>query len=104
MTNVDIWNRGEQNMADHQGSRKSRLEERYVHILSEMAQEARALAGNANHIADHIEQTLQQGGIINIQPQLRFLVGALLRLQKDMGVTEFLQSENVRASKPQKPR
>jgi hypothetical protein len=91
-------------MANHQGSRKSRLEERYVHVLADMAQEARTLAGNANHIADQIEQTLEQGGIINIQQQLRYIVGAIMRLQKDAGVTEFFQSESVRVSRPQKPR
>jgi len=59
-----------------------------------------SLAGTAAKIAQAINQTLDQGGTVNIQPQLAFITGAHARIAKDVGVVEFLQQQGVTQKKP----
>lgn len=64
-------------------------------VIEHIGTEAERIAGAARLIADLAGEVLQNGGQLNIQQQLMFLTGALMRLQKDAGVLEHLQRHNA---------
>jgi len=68
--------------------------------LEQVRNEATSLAGNAARIAQAINQVLEKGGQVNIQPQMNFITGAYARMLKDLGVIEQLQSQGVRQRPP----
>jgi ribosomal protein S1 len=61
--------------------------------------EAEAIAGNAQRIAMAIREALDSGGIVQVQPQVAFITGSLMRLVKDLGVAEHLQKHGVAAQR-----
>lgn len=63
--------------------------------VSQMLEEAEALAGTMTKVSQVCRQTLEQGGQVSIQPQMAFAVGSLARLLKDEGVVEQLQGSGV---------
>lgn len=60
--------------------------------LQDLQAEVIALSGNANKIAQAINQILSEGGKLGVAPQIAFLTGAIARIHKDFGVIEYLQA------------
>lgn len=63
--------------------------------LETMRGDADAIAGTALRLAQAIQEVLDTGGTVKVQPQINFLTGAVLRMVKDWGVVEQLQSYGV---------
>lgn len=64
--------------------------------MTNVLNECEAIAGAATKIAQKIEETRNTGGMLNIQPQIMFLTGAMARMLKDLGVAEHLQKHGTR--------
>lgn len=64
--------------------------------LGQIHEQAEAIRGTADMIANAIAESLAAGGQISIQPQIAFLTSAFARMQKDWGVVEQLQQQGVR--------
>lgn len=79
------------------------LSQKQVTLRKKMEQirgDAIQMAGAANQIAHILDEILSEGGAANIQKQMSFLVSALARMQKDVGVTEYLQQIGTAVRKP----
>lgn len=76
---------------EHTHSR--RLEHR--RRLDRVAEEAGNLAKAATLIEQMTQEVIAQGGQLTVSPQMSFLVGAMMRLTKDIGVIEHLQRLTV---------
>lgn len=63
--------------------------------LEQVVAEAENLGGAAYRIAQMATEVLHRGGRLQADPQLSFIVGALMRLTKDVGVISQLQAEGV---------
>lgn len=68
--------------------------------LQAIRDDAMSVSGTTLKIAQAINQLLENGGILNAQPQIAFLTGAYARILKDIGVIEHLQSQGVIQKKP----
>ncbi len=64
--------------------------------LRAIQQNASQIAGTARQIELAIDELLAKGGIINVQGQIAYIVGAMMRMQKDFGVIEQLQQYGIR--------
>lgn len=64
--------------------------------MNNVSAEAESIAGAAAKIVQRIEEIRQQGGLLNVQPQIMFLTGAMARMMKDLGVAEHLQKHGTR--------
>ena len=73
----------------------SRLAALHRQRAEQILSEVESLAGTMGKVAAHIREVLDRGGTLQIQPQMAFAVGALMRIEKDWGVVEQLQSEGV---------
>lgn len=67
--------------------------------LKHIQEEVEGLAGAFTHIANQCQEVLDNGGTLQIQPQLHYAWGAIARLLKDCGVIEQLQGDGVAAKK-----
>lgn len=69
--------------------------------VKHVAEEATAIAGAAARLAHMANEVLDHGGILQGHEQVHFIVGALMRLQLDMGVVRYKQQAGavVRARK-----
>jgi len=65
-----------------------------------VAEVAGQLAQNAEIIASAAEKVLATGGRLEVAPQMHFLVGALMRLVKDIAVVEHLQKLHTAQRRP----
>lgn len=68
--------------------------------IEQARDDAISLAGNAAKIAEAMTEVLEQGGIVNVQPQINFMTGAQARFLKDYGVIEHLQNIGAFQKKP----
>jgi len=68
--------------------------------LGQLAEGARQLADCADKIEKMANQVAYTGGTVSLQPQINFLVGSLMRLQKDWAVLEHLQSIGAKSNRP----
>jgi hypothetical protein len=57
---------------------------------------ASQLSGAARQIELAIDEVLARGGILNAQAQIAYMVGSIMRMQKDLGVIEQLQQYGIR--------
>ena len=73
----------------------SRLNDLHRSRLEAIATEAGGIADNASRIAAMAGEVLDTGGTLSVQPQVAYMVSALMRLVKDIGVLEQLQGEGV---------
>jgi hypothetical protein len=64
--------------------------------LRTVRENASQLAGTARQIELMIDEVLGRGGILNAQAQVAYIVGAVMRMQKDLGVIEQLQQYGIR--------
>lgn len=71
---------------------KTELNAAMDHVVAE----AEGIAGAATKIVQKIEEVRQQGGVLNIQPQIMYLTGAMARMLKDIGVAEHLNKHGIR--------
>jgi hypothetical protein len=80
---------------------ENRLSMRAEHkgAVTQIANEAAAIAGAAAKIVQASQQALSEGGTLSIQAQATFLTGAYLRLLKDLGVVEHLQKHGTQQKK-----
>ena len=60
------------------------------------------MSGTTLKVAQAINQVLEHGGTVNVQPQMSFMTGAYARMLKDLGVVEYLQAQGVTQRKPPK--
>lgn len=67
--------------------------------MNNVLTEAEGIAGAATKIAQKIQEIRQQGGLLNIQPQIMYLTGAMARMMKDLGVAEHLQKHGTRIAR-----
>lgn len=67
--------------------------------MNNVLTEAESIAGAATKIVQKIQEIRQQGGMLNIQPQIMFLTGAMARMMKDLGVAEHLQRHGTRIAR-----
>ena len=72
--------------------------------LKSILTDAEAVSGTMLKIVHEINQVLDQGGVIHIQPQIAFLTGSLARMNKDWGVIEHLQLQGVSQQRKMKMR
>jgi len=72
---------------EHTHSRRLEYRRRLARIEEEAGQPAKA----ATLIEQSTQETIAQGGLLKVGPQMAFLTGALMRLTKDIGVLEHLQ-------------
>lgn len=70
--------------------------------LGRIAEAANQLAHAATLVMHRAEEADAQGGRLVAAEQMNFLVGAMMRLVKDVGVVEHLQSLDVAEGKPSK--
>jgi len=68
--------------------------------LEQIRDDSIGVAGTAAKISQAMVQALEQGGTVNIQPQIQFLTGAYARILKDFGVVEHLQYLGATQKKP----
>lgn len=64
--------------------------------MNNVLTEAEGIAGAATKIAQKIQEIRDRGGMLNIQPQIMYLTGAMARMMKDLGVVEHLQKHGTR--------
>ena len=72
--------------------------------LIHVAELCEQLAGTFNKLASEAAHVLDNGGKLNGQDKLSFVVSAFPRLFKDVGVIEQLQCDGVSARSTLKPR
>lgn len=72
----------------------------YTRRLLHLKEHAAQLTGAFVQLQNMIEEVLGQGGTLQAQDKLNYITGAVLRLQKDVGVIEFLQAQGVRHKPP----
>lgn len=63
--------------------------------LAQIEAEASATAGALQRIALAAQEVLARGGQLQIQPQMAYATGSILRMVKDWGVVESLQADGV---------
>lgn len=87
---------------DMQKKNDDKLSMKVVHAnkLKLIRDEAQSMAGALTTIANVINETLDKGGVVNIQAQLNFITGAHARITKDYGVVEYLQQMQGVSVKP----
>ena len=80
--------------APHFGDGERRLSPRRQHEtkLRQMIETATQLADVADRIVKAAEQVSSEGGLLDVEPQMRFVTSAYVRLVKDWAVTESLQT------------
>lgn len=75
-----------------------RLEHRRA--VGRAAESAGQIVQAAQLIAHQAEEVLARGGRLEVAPQMAFLVGALMRLVKDVAVIEHLQKLHTEQRRP----
>lgn len=63
--------------------------------MLQVVEEARSLAAAASRIALMAHEVLEQGGTLQHQSTMHYLVGSLMRLQKDLAMVEYKQSKGA---------
>jgi hypothetical protein len=71
--------------------RRQQLRGEHRRQLSIIASAAADIAECARRIAQAAEEAIETSGSLNMQPQMAFLTGALIRLVKDWGSVEHMQ-------------
>ena len=78
----------------------SSLEAALRRRLEQVRNDATSAARNFTLIAEAINEVLDRGGKVNIDPQVTFLTGAHARLTKAHGMVTFLQNLGFFVKKP----
>lgn len=83
-------------VANDKNEHISTMQAAHRRALKQLSEEAVRAMQNAALMANAIDEVLKEkGGKINVQPQMAFLTGSLARMQKDIGVIEYLQHQGV---------
>lgn len=73
------------------------MQEDYRHLLAHLRNDIEASAQTAAKMVQAIDEAMEVGSTVSLQPQVNFLTGALFRMAKDWGVIEHMQSRGAKS-------